>query len=227
MANDDAKRLAAETALKLLPERGVIGLGSGSTARLFIDAVGRLVKEGRELVGVPTSNQSRKQAEALGIPLLPDTGPWSIDVCVDGADEVSAALDLIKGGGRAHTREKVVNHASRMNVIIVDESKLSTHLGEKWAVPVEVLRFGALATAEHLMAVGEARFRPDDDGQPVLTDADNFIVDVRVGAIQDPRALDARLRSIPGVVETGLFIARADRVIVAGSSGVRVLTRGS
>lgn len=225
MADDDAKRLAAEAALKLLPERGVIGLGTGSTARLFIEGVGRLVKEGRALVGVPTSDQSRKQAESLGIPLLPDTGPWAIDVCVDGADEVSAALDLIKGAGGAHTREKVVNQASRTNVIIVDESKLSTHLGERWAVPVEILRFGALATAEHLARLGEARFRPAADGQPLASDAGNFIVDVRLGVIQDPSGLDARLRAIPGVVETGLFIARADRVIVAGKSGVRVLTR--
>jgi ribose 5-phosphate isomerase A len=225
MASDDPKRLAAETALKLLPERGVIGLGSGSTARLFIEGVGRLVNEGRALVGVATSDQSRKQAEALGIPLLPDTGPWAIDVCVDGADEVSSALDLIKGGGGAHTREKVVNHAARTNVIIVDESKLSTHLGEKWAVPVEVLRFGALATAEHLAVLGEVRLRPAADGQPLVTDAGNFIVDVKVGVIQDPRSLDGRFRAIPGVVETGLFIARADRVIVAGQGGVRVLTR--
>jgi ribose 5-phosphate isomerase A len=222
---DDPKRVAAEAALQLLPERGVVGLGSGSTARLFIEGVGRLVNEGRALVGVATSDQSRKQAEALGIPLLPDTGPWAIDVCVDGADEVSAALDLIKGGGGAHTREKVVNHAARTNVIIVDESKLSTHLGEKWAVPVEVLRFGALATAEHLAVLGEVRLRPAADGQPLVTDAGNFIVDVKVGVIQDPRSLDARFRAIPGVVETGLFIARADRVIVAGQGGVRVLTR--
>jgi ribose 5-phosphate isomerase A len=222
---DDPKRVAAEAALQLLPERGVVGLGSGSTARLFIEGVGRLVNEGRALVGVATSDQSRKQAEALGIPLLPDTGPWAIDVCVDGADEVSAALDLIKGGGGAHTREKVVNHAARTNVIIVDESKLSTHLGEKWAVPVEVLRFGALATAEHLAVLGEVRLRPAADGQPLVTDAGNFIVDVKVGVIQDPRSLDGRFRAIPGVVETGLFIARADRVIVAGQGGVRVLTR--
>lgn len=224
---DDPKRVAAEAALKLLPERGVIGLGTGSTARLFIEGVGRLVKEGRALVGVPTSEQSRKQAESLGIPLLPDTGPWAIDVCIDGADEVSAALDLIKGAGNAHTREKVVNQASRTNVIIVDESKLSTHLGERWAVPVEVLRFGALATAEHLRALGEVRLRPAADGQPLITDAGNFIVDVRVGVIHDPTDLDARFRAIPGVVETGLFIGRADQVIVAGKGGVRVLTRGA
>jgi ribose 5-phosphate isomerase A len=221
--NDDAKRLAAETALQLLPERGVIGLGTGSTARLFIDGVGRLVKSGRELVGVPTSNQSRSQAEALGIPLLPDTGPWQVDVCVDGADEVSAALDLIKGAGGALTREKVVNQASRLRITIVDESKLSQYLGERWPVPVEVLRFGALATEQQLKVFGQVRLR-QAGSEPYVTDAGNFIFDVTVGAIVDPAGLDARLRGIPGVVETGLFIDRADQVLVAGAGGVRVLT---
>jgi ribose 5-phosphate isomerase A len=138
-AQDDAKRAAARAALDELPEEGVVGLGSGSTSKLFIDEVGALVKAGRRLSGVPTSEASRAQAKALGIPLLADDGPWTIDVTVDGADEVSEALDLIKGGGAAHTREKIVNRASKRNVIIVDASKLSARLGEKWSVPTEVL----------------------------------------------------------------------------------------
>src|SRR5688572_23250929 len=104
MDPNEAKRLAARAALEMLPESGVIGLGSGSTAKLFIDGVGELVTKGRKLVGVPTSEQGRAQAVSLGIPLLDDTGPWAIDVCVDGADEVSSALDLIKGGGGCQTR---------------------------------------------------------------------------------------------------------------------------
>jgi ribose 5-phosphate isomerase A len=222
--SDVAKRLAAETALELLPEQGVIGLGTGSTARWFIEGVARLVQSGRQLVGVPTSNASRSLAESLGIPLLPDVGPWEIDVCVDGADEVSAALDLIKGGGGAHVREKVVNQASRLNVIIVDESKLSQHLGEKWPVPIEVLRFGALSTEQHLRAFGQVAMRKAGD-DPYVTDTGNYILDVTVGTIVDPAGLDVRLRGIPGVVETGLFVDRADRVLVAGAAGVRVLTR--
>jgi ribose 5-phosphate isomerase A len=222
--SDDAKRSAAEAALNLLPESGVIGLGTGSTARLFIEGVGRLVQSGRKLVGVPTSDASRKQAEALGIPLLPDTGPWPIDVCVDGADEVSAALDLIKGAGGAHAREKVVNQASRLNVIIVDESKLSQRLGEKRSVPVEVLRFGARATEAQLAAFGKVSLRMDGK-QPFATDAGNFVLDITVGPIADPGGLDVRLRGVPGVVETGLFVDRADQVLVASASGVRVLTR--
>src|SRR5262245_27261743 len=125
----EAKRQAAREALRYLPERGVVGLGSGSTAELFIEEVGQLVAAGRSLYGVPTSEAGRRQAAALRIPLLPDTGPWPIDVCVDGADEVSDDLDLIKGGGGCHSREKIVNDAARTNIIIVDESKLSHKLG--------------------------------------------------------------------------------------------------
>lgn len=217
-----AKREAARAALGLLPERGVVGLGSGSTAELFIEEVARLVASGRELVGVPTSEASRRQALALGIPLLDDSGPWSIDVCVDGADEVSDALDLIKGGGGCHSREKIVNHAARTNVVVVDESKLSPRLGQKWPVPVEVLPFGRESTRQWLEQHGRVSLR-ERAGRPFVTDSGNFIFDVRAGAIDDPRALDVALRSIPGVVETGLFIARADIVVVAGADGVRQL----
>lgn len=217
-----AKREAARAAIALLPERGVIGLGSGSTAEFFIEEVGRLVAAGRELVGVPTSEASRKQAAALGIPLLDDGGPWEVDVCVDGADEVSDSLDLIKGGGGCHTREKIVSYASRTNVIVVDESKLSRRLGEKWAVPVEVMRFGVESTRQWLENHGRVSLR-ERGGGPFVTDAGNLIFDLRVGEIEDPRALDIALRSIPGVVETGLFIARADIVVVAGPAGVRQL----
>src|SRR3954467_15818886 len=126
MSDDEAKRRAARAALNLLPESGVIGLGTGSTTRFFIEGVGELVRSGRKFIGVRTSQASRALAGECGIPLLPDTGPWNIDVCVDGADEVSHTLDVIKGGGAAHTREKIVNFASKTNVIIVDESKLST-----------------------------------------------------------------------------------------------------
>src|SRR5215470_10060800 len=116
MTQDEAKLEAARAALALLPESGTIGLGSGSTAKLFIDEVGKLVKSGRNLTGVATSEASRAQATALGIPLLGDDGPWDIELSVDGADEVSQRLDLIKGGGGCHTREKLVNFSSRQNL---------------------------------------------------------------------------------------------------------------
>jgi ribose 5-phosphate isomerase A len=224
MSPDDSQRLAARAALAELPEHGILGLGTGSTARLFIEEVGALVQAGRPFKAVPTSEASRAQAAALGIPLLPSDGPWDIDVTVDGADEVDSNLDLIKGGGGAHLREKIVNFSSRRNVIIVDESKLSPRLGMKWSVPVEVVPFAQGATAKHLRKFGEPVIRLRD-GVPLVTDSGNVIYDVACGPIEDANALEASLRSVPGVVETGLFIGRADVVLVAGPSGTRRLTR--
>jgi ribose 5-phosphate isomerase A len=165
------------------------------------------------------------QALALGIPLLDDAGPWAIDVNVDGADEVSDLLDLIKGGGAAQTREKIVNYASVKNVIIVDASKLSARLGEKWPIPIEVLAFAHPMTATHLARLGAAKLRLRD-GEPVRTDAGNVIYDVRVAPIDDPGELDRKLHAIPGVVETGLFVGRCDVLLVAETSGVRRVPRG-
>jgi len=225
-SDDEAKRRAARAALNLLPDSGVIGLGTGSTTRFFIEAVGELVRAGRQFIGVPTSQQSRALAGQCGIPLLPDTGPWSIDVCVDGADEVSSTLDLIKGGGAAHTREKIVNFASKTNVIIVDGSKLSSQLGEKRAIPVEVLVFAHLTTARALEMFGTPQLRLRD-GAPVLTDSGNYIYDLAVRPMPEPYLVDRSLRQVPGVVETGLFCGRADWVIVAEAAGIRQLSRQS
>ncbi len=224
MASDDSKRAAARAALAELPAEGVIGLGTGSTTRFFIDALGELVAKGAKYIGVPTSEASRTQAGKLGIPLLSDEGPWDIAVTVDGADEVDEHLDLVKGGGGAQTREKIVNYSSRRNVIIVDGTKLSRHLGEKWAVPIEVLPFAHLATKAHLAKHGEPILR-QREGATVHTDAGNYIYDVKTPPILDPGKLDLALRSIPGVVETGLFVGRADVVVVAGDEGIRRLTR--
>lgn len=226
MSQDASKLAAARAALAELPESGTIGLGSGSTAKLFIDEVGLLARAGRRFEAVPTSEASREQACALGIPLASDDGPWDIAVTVDGADEVDEALNLVKGGGAAHTREKIVSFASRRNVIIVDASKVSRRLGEKWPVPLEVLRFAHLATAKALARYGTP-VRRERGGTPILTDAGNFVYDLHAGAIADPAALDRELHGIPGVVETGLFVGRADVVLVAEPSGVRRLTRGA
>ncbi len=225
MLEEEAKRLAAQEAVRLLPDEGVIGLGTGSTAKYFIDALAVAVRQGKRLRGVPTSEASRAQAEALGIELLLDAGPWSIDLCVDGADEVDADLDLIKGGGGSHTREKIVNFASKRNVIVVDERKLSRRLGEKWPVPVEILEFGWRATMDALSQFGSCTRRCRGDHE-VRTDCGNFICDVKVGPMSEPALVDGRIRAIPGVVETGLFCGRADVVIVAGVGGVRTLTKG-
>jgi ribose 5-phosphate isomerase A len=227
MSSDEMKRKAAHAALVHLPETGVLGLGTGSTTRWFIEAVGELVKGGRKFSAVPTSKASRALAEQCGIPLLDDAGPWRIDVCVDGADEVSKNLDLIKGGGGAHTREKIVNFASRLNVIIVDESKLVENLGQTRRLPIEVLPFGLHTTLASLSALGDPLLRTLPEGGPFLSDSGNYIVDLATGEVGEPGRLDQILRRLPGVVETGLFVARADIVVVAAEDGVRELKRGS
>lgn len=224
LSQDEAKMLAARAVIEDLPPEGVLGLGSGSTAKLFIDEVGARVKSGAKYRGVPTSQSTRAQAQSLGIPLLADDAPWNILVCVDGADEVDEALNLIKGGGGCLTREKIVNHAAARNLIVVDESKLSKRLWEKWPIPVEILRFGEAETRRRLGDIGVPSLRLKD-GAPFVTDAGGFIYDVKVPPLDDPHAVDCALRAIPGVVETGLFLGRADVVVVAGAGGVRRLAR--
>jgi ribose 5-phosphate isomerase A len=219
--SDEAKRLAARAALAELPSAGVVGLGSGSTAALFVEALAAVVREGREIAGVPTSKTTRALAESLGIPLLDDEGPWEIDVTVDGADEVSDAFDLLKGGGGAHTREKIVNYAAKKNVIVVDASKRVTRLGKTRGVPVEILPFGMATTLRALGRFGAVAFRRDR-----RSDAGNVLADVATGPIDDPAALDRALRAIPGVVETGLFVGRADVILVADARRVERLTQG-
>jgi len=226
MDSEHYKRLAARAALELLPDAGVLGLGTGSTARYFIEGVAELVRQGHRYTGVPTSEQSRELAARLGIPLLDDEGPWEIALSVDGADEVSPELDLIKGGGGAHTREKIVNFAAQKNVIVVDENKLSPKLGTRRSVPVEVLRFAHGETAHRLRTYGEVALRLAG-GTPFCTDSGNYVYDVQTGPIDAPTKLDVALKTLPGVVETGLFCGRADVVLVAGTTGVRTLLAGA
>lgn len=224
MSSDEMKRKAALAALQHLPQAGVLGLGTGSTTRYFIEAVGELTRAGRAFSCVPTSGASRKLAEQYQIPLLSDDGPWQIDLCVDGADEVTPELNLIKGGGGAHTREKIVNLAAKRNVIIVDETKLVERLGQTRHVPLEVLSFGYRSTLAALSALGSASLRLVA-GAPLMSDSGNYIVDLAAGELTDPARFDRELQALPGVVETGLFIQRADVVIVATPSGIRELTR--
>jgi ribose 5-phosphate isomerase A len=216
---DAAKRDAAEAAARLLPEAGVIGLGTGTTARFFIERVGAFVAAGRRLVGVPTSLASRELAERAGIPLLPDEGPWPIDVCVDGADEVDESLCVIKGGGGALLREKIVNGAAVRNIIVVDRSKLSPKLGTRWPVPVEVTPFGHRAIAHKLAAFGRPELRLRG-GDAFVTDGGHLIYDLHCGVIADPAALERELDTIAGVVETGLFVGRATTLLIADADGV-------
>lgn len=224
---DEPKRSAARAAIAEL--RGdVVGLGSGSTARLFVEELARHLRASGTIDcvrGVPSSESTRALAASLGIPLLADEGPWKIDVNVDGADEVGATLDIIKGGGGAHAREKIVNFAAKKNVIIVDSSKMSSRLGERFPVPLEVTPFGHATTAKHLSQYGAPRLRVHD-GKAVRTDGGNLLYDLVVAPIANAAELDTALRAVPGVVETGLFVGRADVVLVAGADGVQRIARG-
>jgi ribose 5-phosphate isomerase A len=223
---DDHKNAAANAAIEELPTAGIIGLGTGSTVGFFLEALRRAIASGRRFVGVPSSAQTRAHATTLGIPLLDDDGPWDIAVTVDGADEVDPDLDMIKGGGGAHTREKIVSSASAKTVIIVDEAKLVRRLGERRPIPIEVLAFGHSTLRARLERFGLPTLR-ERAGTSVRTDAGNLIYDLEVELIADPRELDAALRALPGVVETGLFVQRADVVLVGSSRGVERRVRVS
>jgi ribose 5-phosphate isomerase A len=226
-STDALKEEAADFAASQLENGMLVGLGSGSTARLMVAAVGRRVKEGLKIVGVPTSEQTADQARALGISLATLAEYSQLDVTIDGADEVQlGTLNLIKGGGGNHLREKIVAVASARLTIIVDDTKLVNQLGSRAKVPVEVAQFGWQATAKHLSKLNAnpgLRMRPD--GQPFVTDGGNYILDCAFGPIESPLTLQRELDSIVGVVEHGLFLGMASQVLVGTPEGVKRLDR--
>ena len=231
MIADLWKQQAAERALAFLDDGMKLGLGTGSTAAKFVDLVGARVKRGLRLTCVPTSEATAAQAARLGIPLTTLDETPNLDLTVDGADELDDKLRLIKGGGGALLREKVVAMASRRMVVIADASKLVPAIG-KYPLPVEIIRFGVAATCQLLERLaaeagcrGEIKMRLGADGQPFITDGGNFLVDCAFGCIDSPDALDQALKRIPGVVENGLFLDIASTAIIAGPAGVDVLRR--
>lgn len=227
-SNDDLKRLAAERAALFLAGARVLGLGTGSTAEHFVDVVGEMVQSGAlaEIVAIPTSRATEEQARRLGIPLGDLERYPQVDVTVDGADEVSRDLDLIKGLGGALTREKIVAAASRELIIIVDDSKLVARLGERAPLPVEVIPFGWKTVELRLRTLGAMATLRRDGEAPMTTDQGNYLLDCRFGAgLGDAAGLAAAIDAIPGVVAHGLFLGMADRVVVAGRGGVRILER--
>jgi ribose 5-phosphate isomerase A len=225
------KRQAAEQAASQVQSGMILGLGTGSTARLFVEAVGRRLREGalRDIGGVATSERTAEQARALGIPVtsLNDLAPRRPDLAVDGADEIAPDLALIKGMGGALLREKIVETAAQRFVVIADESKLVARLGARTPVPVEVVRFGWRTLLPHLEQLGaRPELRPQQgSSDPFVTDEGHYILDCWFGEIADPAALDARIRGRAGVVETGLFVGMASEAIVAGQAGVWVMQR--
>jgi ribose 5-phosphate isomerase A len=225
MANDQEKEAAARASLRFVKDGQVVGLGTGSTAAYFIQLLSHQVKKGLRIRGIPSSDRSREQAASLGIPLTTLDECQQIDVTVDGADEVDPKLRLIKGGGGALLREKIVASATRQFVIVADATKRVPVLG-KFPLPVEVIKFAQAVVVEKIKALGaEVRVRLGADGKPYLTDENNYILDCRFGQIPDADGLARQLSDMPGVVEHGLFIGMASVVLVANGSEVVELRR--
>ncbi|MBX9845180.1 MAG: ribose-5-phosphate isomerase RpiA [Xanthobacteraceae bacterium] len=220
------KRQAAAVAVGWVRPGMRLGLGTGSTAKHFVELLAERVRSGLQVVGVPTSEATRLQAEQLGVPLTTLDDTPELDMTVDGADEIGPDLTLIKGGGGALLREKIVAAASGRMVVIADESKWVPVLG-RFPLPIEVMPFGFGATKRAVEAVcgAPAALRQDKNGHAFVTDGGHWILDARLERIADPKSLSERLFSIPGVVEHGLFIGMAQAAILAGPAGARVVER--
>jgi ribose 5-phosphate isomerase A len=213
----------------LVTENMVVGLGTGSTAAFLVARLGERVREGLDIVAIPTSEATRAQALAEGITIIGFDEQQRIDLTIDGADEIArGSLDLIKGAGGALLREKIVAAASDRMVVISDASKLVTMLGgASFAVPVEIVPFGWEVTISRLrdLVNNKVALRPKADGSPFITDGGHYIVDCNFPAIENPADLERDLSAIVGVVESGLFVGMADEAFIADADGVRHLTR--
>ena len=222
---EEMKKQAAEKAVQYIEDGMVIGLGTGSTVEFAIKKIGEMVKGGLKIEGIPTSLKTKRLATELKIPLLELDDRIEIDVTIDGADEVDSNLNLIKGGGGALTREKIIAYHSKKVIIIVDETKIVKGLGCDSFLPVEVTKFGWPATKkalEGLGCTGELRKIMDE---AFITDNQNYIIDCDFGKIADPEALEKEINNIPGVLDNGLFIGLADEVIVGSKQGMMTLER--
>jgi len=228
---DERKEQAARAALDLVTDGMRLGLGTGSTASRFVAALGERVAAGLNVLCVPTSESTREQAARLNIPLTTLDQTPRLDLTVDGADEIDPELRMIKGGGGALLREKIVATASDRMVVVADESKLVSVLGA-FPLPVEVVRFGVMATIGLVEAIaaeagchGSITLRSGGGEAPFVTDNGNYVYNCRFDGIDDPRGLDRELRGIPGVVETGLFLGLATKAVVAYPDRTAVLER--
>ena len=224
--SDNLKRAAAERAAELVTDGMRLGLGTGSTAAFFVAAIGERVRKGLRVAGVPTSEATREQAQREGIPLTTLDETPELDLTVDGADEIDDDLRLIKGGGGALLREKIVASVSRRMIVVADGSKHVAKLG-RFPLPIEVVPFGltaveqAIARLLHsLGASGDLALRRAADGAPYVTDGGHFILDAHLGRIEKPNVLASTLNNIPGVVEHGLFIGLATGAILATGEGL-------
>ena len=223
---EDAKRRAALEAVKRVRDGSVIGLGSGSTVAYAIRELGRRIREENlRILGVPSSYKTFLLAVECGVPLTTLNEHPLLDLDIDGADQIDGELNLIKGMGGALTREKIVAAASKRLIVIADETKLVSSLGEGQLLPIEILPFALPLVADRIRRMGgkpKLRERKDGSG-PYVTDNGNFILDVDFGVIEDPKDLESRIKRIPGVIETGLFIEMADEALIGTRSGIKIL----
>lgn len=222
---DREKQVAAKAAAELVESGQIVGLGSGSTAAFFVCILGERVRQGLKITGIPTSQATKELAEQLGIPLTTLEAHPEIDIDIDGADEIDPQLNLIKGGGGALLREKIIASVSKRFVVIADSAKQVTRLG-KFPLPVEVIAFAQPLIAPRILKLGaEVVLRRHADGRAYVTDEGHHILDCNFGPIPDPPALAAKLREIPGVVEHGLFIGMAEMALVGHDGAVIQLRR--
>jgi ribose 5-phosphate isomerase A len=221
----DLKEMAAREAVKLVKDGMVVGLGSGSTASIAIKLLGERVRDGWKLVGVPTSRDSESLGRSVGITIGELKDHHVVDVTIDGADEVDPHLNLIKGLGGALVREKIVASATKMEIIIVDESKLVDHLCQKAPLPVEIVKFASESTMRRLERFGCVPKLREKNGIAFITDNGNLIADCKFARIDDPKKMEADLNLVPGVVDNGLFVGLTHKVIVASKAGVRTIDR--
>ena len=223
MEQPEMKKLAAERAVQFVEDGMIVGLGTGSTAEFAIRKLGAMVKGGLHIQAIPTSQKSKKLAGEFEIPLIELDDTVEIDVTIDGADEVDSNLNLIKGGGGALTREKIVADHTKKLIIVVDETKIVKRLGADFPVPVEVTKFAWAATKKTLIDLGcTAELRTIMD-EKFITDNGNYIINCDFGPISQPEVLEKDINAIPGVVENGLFINLADLVIVGSRQGLMTL----
>ncbi|NYT12746.1 MAG: ribose-5-phosphate isomerase RpiA [Methanomassiliicoccales archaeon] len=218
---EDKKKAAALKAVEWIQDGMVLGLGTGSTTFYALEAIGKMVAKGYDLVGIPTSTSTENLADKFGIPLTTLDEVESIDLTIDGADEVDPEKRLIKGMGGALLREKIVASVSEVEIIVVDDSKLVDLLGTKSMLPVEVVPFGHMRVKDRIEATGcQAHLRGEKT--PYSTDSGNYIYDCRYESIESPEELEQELDSIPGVVENGLFLGLASKIIIAGKGGIQI-----
>lgn len=238
MEREELKRLAGEKAVEFVEDGMIVGLGTGSTVEYTLKKLGEKVRDGLKIQGIPTSIHTKRMAKEQNIPLTTLEEHPEIDLTIDGADEVDSSLNLIKGGGGALTREKIIAFNSKEVIIIIDDSKVVKALGIDFALPVEVVKFGWQSTKKALEQFGwqpaketldevacNAELRKVMGDEPFITDNGNYILDCEFERIEHPEQLEIDINNTPGVVENGLFVNLVNEVIVGSKQGIKTLNK--